>query len=114
MLRGSHPPEAGLRGRLPSPGNAYYVKGEYDAAIKDYSEAIRLKPDYAKAYTNRGIAYGKKGEYDEAINDFSEVIRLKPDDASGYTNRGIAYKKQGDQARADADFAKAKELNARK
>ena len=32
-------------------------KGDYDQAIKDWSEAIRLKPVYADAWYNRGIAY---------------------------------------------------------
>ena len=26
-------------------------------AIEDYNKAIRLKPDYADAYNNRGIVY---------------------------------------------------------
>ena len=32
------------------------AKGDTDRAIADYSEAIRLKPDYARAFCNRGIA----------------------------------------------------------
>ena len=35
-------------------GFAYEEKGEHDQAIADYTEAIRLKPDYAEAYYNRG------------------------------------------------------------
>ena len=37
-------------------GIAYGKKGEFDKAIADFTEAIRLKPDFAVAYLNRGIA----------------------------------------------------------
>ena len=43
-------------------GNDFLDKEDWDTAIACYSDAIRLKPDYAKAYNNRGIAYRKKGE----------------------------------------------------
>jgi tetratricopeptide (TPR) repeat protein len=76
---------------------------QYDQAIADYSEVIRLKPDYAAAYYNRGNAYYDLKQYDEAMADYSEVIRLKPDYAGGYNNRGNAHYdlKQYDQAIAD-------------
>ncbi len=38
-------------------GNAYEKKGEYDRAIADYEQAIRLNPRYALAYSGRGNAY---------------------------------------------------------
>ena len=41
-------------------GNAYHHKGEYDRAIEDYNEAIRLNPKDADAYYNRGYAYNLK------------------------------------------------------
>ena len=95
-------------------GIDFFKREDWDVAIACYSEAIRLKPDYADAYYNRGIAYSKKGESDAAIKDFSEAIRLKPDDATAYYNRGNAYSKKGDKAKANADFAKADELEAKK
>jgi len=52
-------------------GVAYYMKGEYDRAIRDYNKAIESNPDYAKAYNGRGVAYEKKGEHDRAIKDYS-------------------------------------------
>ena len=37
-------------------------KGEFDKAIADYTEAIRLDPKYAEAHEERGYSYHKKGE----------------------------------------------------
>ena len=56
-------------------GIAYADLGQYQRAIEDYNEAIRLKPDYAMAYSNRGIAYSKLGQYQRAIEDYNKAIR---------------------------------------
>ena len=69
-------------------GAAYFDKGEYDKAIADCTEAIRLGPKHAKFYYNRGNAYGRKGEYDKAITDCTEAIRLDPKYALSYCGRG--------------------------
>src|SRR5262245_8180565 len=53
-------------------------KREYDRAISDYTEALRIDPGYSNAYHNRGNAWHNKREYDKAIADFNESIRLTP------------------------------------
>ncbi len=58
-------------------GRAYYDKGEPDQAIKDYSEAIRLKPDHALAYKYRGDAYKKQGDNAKADADFAKAKELE-------------------------------------
>ena len=59
-------------------GTAYRRKGEYEQAITDTSEAIRLDPKDARAYAARGEIYRLKAEYDKAIIDTSDAIRLDP------------------------------------
>ena len=59
-------------------GNAYHDKGEYDRAIRDYDEAIRLKPDDADAYKNRGVAYNNKGDRAAAARDLERALQLNP------------------------------------
>jgi len=56
----------------------YRNKGDNDRAIADFNEAIRLKPNDASAYNNRGLAYAAKGDDDHATADFNEAARLKP------------------------------------
>jgi tetratricopeptide (TPR) repeat protein len=65
--------------------------GDYDGAIADYTEAIRLQPNYADAFINRGIAYDSVKQYDKALSDLNEAIRLKPDFAYAYNGRGQAF-----------------------
>jgi tetratricopeptide (TPR) repeat protein len=52
--------------------------GDFDRAIADYTEAIRLDPKLAIAYYERGVAYHALGDFDRAIADYTEAIRLDP------------------------------------
>ena len=58
-------------------GVARARKGEFDRAIADFSEAIRLDPSYAEALSNRALAYEKKGELGKAEEDRARVKRLR-------------------------------------
>ena len=55
---------------------AHYITGQYDRAIADYTEAIRINPNDATAYNNRGVAYEKKGDKTKAEKDFARVKQL--------------------------------------
>jgi tetratricopeptide (TPR) repeat protein len=92
-------------------GTAYYNKGDYNRAIQDYDQAIRLDPKYMPAYYSRGSAYFKKSDYDPAIQDLNEAIRLNPNDTSAYVVRGDAYREKGDYDPAIQDFNEAIHLN---
>ena len=89
------------------PGSTALRDKDYDQAIACFSESIRLNPDDAIAYINRGFAYGKKGDYEAAIADFTEAIRLRPDFALAYYDRADAYDKQGEYDRAIEDYSEA-------
>ncbi len=55
-------------------GAADAKAGKYDAAIKDFDEAIHLDPDNAENYRNRGIVYNRKGDPAHAIESFTEAL----------------------------------------
>ena len=46
--------------------------------MQDYDEAIRLDPQDAVAYYNRGVAYKNLGQTERANQDFAQAIRLDP------------------------------------
>jgi Flp pilus assembly protein TadD len=60
-----------------SRGIAYGLRGDFDKAIADCTEAIRLDPKNTQAYQNRGVAYGKKGEKAKAEEDFAQTKKLE-------------------------------------
>ena len=68
--------------------------GRYDKAIADYDEAIRLNPNDASAYYERGQAWHSKDDLDKAIADYDEAIRLDPRHARAYTIRGIVLQSE--------------------
>jgi tetratricopeptide (TPR) repeat protein len=80
---------------------------QYGRAIKDYDKAIKLNPDDAEAYNNRGAAYADLNQYEQAIEDYDKAIKLNPDDAEAYGNRGIAYSKIGRYEESARDLKKA-------
>jgi tetratricopeptide (TPR) repeat protein len=92
-------------------GVEYGKKGDYDRAIADYTEAIRLDPKDPHAYNDRGNAYRYKGDNDRAIADCTEAIRLDPKYAHAYYNRGKARHAKGDYDRAIADYTEAIRLD---
>ena len=57
---------------------AWYDKKDYDKAIDDFTDAIRIDPKYATAYYNRGLVWKAKGDNDKAMADYDEAIRLDP------------------------------------
>ena len=65
--------------------------GEWEAAVRDYTEAIKLDGTNATAYFNRGNAYDQLGQVDLAIADYTQAIKLDPTDPDFYNNRGQIY-----------------------
>src|SRR5271165_4018575 len=89
----------------------FYQRRDYDKAINDYTEAIRLDPNDAKAYHNRGRAYHYTKHYDKALSDYTEAIRLDPNDGANYYDRGLAYYDNKDYDKAISDFTEAIRLD---
>jgi tetratricopeptide (TPR) repeat protein len=54
-----------------------FAAADIDERLRFYTDAIRLKPDYAAAFNNRGKARSAKGDLDGALQDYTEAIRLK-------------------------------------
>ena len=57
-------------------GLAHSRKGEFELAIKDYSKAIELKPNYADAYYYRGGAFLRLGEREKAESDLTTARNM--------------------------------------
>jgi tetratricopeptide (TPR) repeat protein len=51
-------------------------KRDYATAAADFETALKLIPDYALAWRNRGLMYQQLKRYHAAIDDFTESLRL--------------------------------------
>jgi tetratricopeptide (TPR) repeat protein len=92
-------------------GEAYNDKGDYDRAIIDLDEAIRLESKFARAWNDRGFTYTSKGNNNGAISDYDQAIRLDPNYALAHVNRGNVYDSKGDHDRAIFDYDEAIRLD---
>ena len=70
-------------------GAAKIAEGDFEGAIKDLDEAIRLDPKNATAWHDRGFAKKELGRYAEEIADYDEAIRLDPKNATAWISRGF-------------------------
>lgn len=93
-------------------GDAYWSQGQLEQAIAAYTEALRISPQYAKAYYSRGCVYASKGQSDQAIADYTAVLRIDAQDADAYYNRGNVYANKGQMDRAISDYTKALRVNS--
>ncbi|MEA5578462.1 tetratricopeptide repeat protein [Anabaena sp. UHCC 0451] len=63
-------------------GYVYFAQEQYDLAIKQYKEAVRLKPDYISALNNLGHAYEKKKLTAQALQMYEEALKFAPNNAT--------------------------------
>ena len=82
----------------------YTTKGDYEAAMTDCMEAIRLNPREDNAYNTRGWAHWMRQEVNAAIADYTEAVRLNPSHKKAYANRGFALLGKLDYDKAIVDF----------
>lgn len=93
-----------------SQGLVHRKNGKLDQAIKNYTKAIELKPDYAEAYYNRGFVYRMKQDYKRAIADYTKAIELKSDYADAYYRRSRAWLYLGEEEKAKSDMKTASDI----
>lgn len=62
-----------------------------DQTIRELDEAIRLNPEDAAGYINRGYAYYKKGDNDKAIEDFDNAVRFCPNYETDFIDSNFAH-----------------------
>ncbi len=84
---------------------------DFVGSIRDYDEAIRLSPDSADFYIERGHVHLVTENADASLRDLTEAIQLSPGSASAYNNRGLAFRKKGDLDRALRDYDEAITIN---
>jgi tetratricopeptide (TPR) repeat protein len=76
-------------------GVALFYEGRIEDAIRHYTQALRIKPNFADSRINIGVAQAAQGKYDEAIRHYREALRIRPDDAGTHNNIGVALTAQG-------------------
>jgi tetratricopeptide (TPR) repeat protein len=89
----------------------YAKMGQYDQALGEFGQALKIDPQDAEIYNNRGSIYTLKGQYDSSIADFNKALELNPRYAKAYYNRALAYYYQGGYDQAISDLNKTIEFH---
>lgn len=84
-------------------GNALYLQGRFDEAVKKYAEALGENPDVIELYFNMGNAYLRLGDVERAVKSYQEYLRRVEDPvqaSQAYYNMAMAALAQKDATRA--------------
>jgi tetratricopeptide (TPR) repeat protein len=87
------------------------IRGDFDAAVKEYSKVVELRPDLPEAYNNLGVAQKRKGDLAQAADSFSNALKLKPDYSAAISNRGWVLAEQDQWNDARREFERALAVN---
>ncbi len=80
---------------------------DFDGAIADFSQALKVHPTFAQCLLWRGFARLRHHDYALAIADLSRAVEAIPACAEAYNHRGVAHFYQHDFDKAQADFDQA-------
>lgn len=99
--------------------NAYVIRADisikrekdYERALEDMNEAIKLQPHYAGFFINRAFLRYNLDDYFGAMADYDYAISLDPTNVVAYFNRGLLLAEVHGNDRAIQDFTKVLQLN---
>jgi len=92
-------------------GVIYEYVGRLDEAEKEYREAIRINPDFAKARSNLGNLLADLGGYEEAEEKYREAIRIDPKLSKAHNNLGILLYNLKRYEEAEEEYREAIRIN---
>jgi len=92
-------------------GNFNLQMLEFEDALADFDQALKLDAAQDEAHFGRGLALGRLGMVNEGIDALTTYIALHPESSTAYTKRGVRHLWAGDDASAERDLSKALELN---
>jgi len=85
-------------------------KGRYNDAIEAFDKAIKLNPNSAAAWNNKGNALKLQNRHDEAIMAFDKSVELNPKFVDAWHNKGMALYDQHKYDKAIVDYDRALEI----
>ena len=94
-------------------GQCWRQRGEWDKALADIDEVVRLLPKAYDAHNERGLILLARGDADGAIEEFDKAIALEAGYDEAFLNRGDAYMKKGDAVPALESYDAATKVNAK-
>lgn len=92
-------------------GQSYEQSQEYEKAISDYDNALRLNPKLKKSLNNRGLLYLNMGAPNKALIDIKSAIILDDNNSFFYNNLGLVYENLEQYDSAIVSYNKSIEID---
>ncbi len=92
-------------------GYAFAKNQQFQEAIQDYTEALKLKSNDPRIYEQRAAVEMKTYDYDKALADYSELIKLKPNEVRYLNYRAYVYEVKDDVQNSMVDAEKVLKLD---
>ena len=107
------PPEESMKiSQLENDSYKNYKEKNYDKAVEELNELIKLNPAGRPGYYNNiGISYLERDMLREAKEYFEKAVEEKKDFSTAYNNLGTVYDKMGDKEKAKENFQKALDID---
>ncbi len=99
--------------RVYKEGFALFARGEVDAAIERYREALAIDGELAIAWNGLSMALAKRGDLEAAVEAAEKLIELEPEDPLSHTNLSRILMQKGEITAAEDAKAKAMGLQMR-
>lgn len=87
-------------------------RGELDASLTSYDQAIACRPEYLQAWYNRGLVAMELHRDEVALQSFQEILRFSPQSADAANAMAIVYLRQGKYDDAGSWLEKAGHINS--
>jgi tetratricopeptide (TPR) repeat protein len=82
-------------------------EGKLEEAVRDFRQAMMLKPGGVSAYVNLAVAYERQKKLDDAVRQLDKAIKLQPESAALYRARARLHSQHNDTAAALSDLDQA-------
>ena len=92
-------------------GQPLEMQGKHAEAIEAYDEAIRMDPEFAQAWSDKGSALVELNRSEEAIEAYNKALEIDPQDAMTWYHKGLALASQGEYDESIKAFDKALEID---
>ncbi len=91
-------------------GIALLDQVQYQESIEAFAEVIKLRPEYADAYTNVGLTEISWEKYDSAREAIRKALSIDPNSARALFYDGLLQRRAGNTGVEIADFRKVVEM----
>ena len=85
-------------------------RGQYNLALQEIQQALRLEPLSADAWLGQAAVYASMGQQEKAESAYKRATALRPEDWDGYYELGGFYYRQRRYADAAAEFDRVLEI----